>query len=129
MAWFYLFLAGACEMAWPLGFKYTNGFNTHVWAIALTMATMLLSFWLMSLAVRHGIHVGTAYAVWTGLGAAGTAVLGMILFSEPRDVVRLGCLSLIIAGVIGLKFLSPPEQPAAAPGAAAENTAREEANA
>jgi quaternary ammonium compound-resistance protein SugE len=126
MAWLYLFLAGLCEMAWPLGFKFTNGFKTHYWAVALTMATMLLSFWLMSVAVRNGIHVGTAYAVWTGLGAAGTAVLGMILFSEPRDMVRLGCLSLIIAGVIGLKLFSPPEQPAQS---AAGNVAGEEVKA
>src|SRR5207245_443471 len=108
MAWLYLFLAGPCEMAWPLGFKYTHGFKTHYGVIALTMATMLLSFWLMSVATAKGIPVGTAYAVWTGLGASGTAVLGIILFNEPRDTIRLSCLALIILGVVGLKFLSPP---------------------
>lgn len=119
MAWFLLFLAGLCEMAWPLGFKYTNGFKQHIWLIAATMAIMLLSFALMSQAVSRGIHVGTAYAVWTGFGAAGTAALGMYLFNEPRDVIRLACLGLIIIGVVGLKFLSPPEKPAASASATA----------
>ena len=109
MGWFYLILAGACEMVWPLGFKFTDGFSKHYWAIAGTMAVMLLSFGLMSLATKQGIHVGTAYAVWTGLGAAGTAILGMILFHEPRDAMRLSCLGLIIAGVVGLRFLAPEE--------------------
>jgi quaternary ammonium compound-resistance protein SugE len=111
MAWIFLLLAATCEMAWPIGFKYTNGFRTHYTFIALTMATMLLSFWLMSQSVARGIHIGTAYAVWTGLGAAGTVVLGMIMFKEPRDVVRLTFLAVIIVGVIGLKFVSPPDQP------------------
>ena len=70
----------------------------------------------------RGIHVGTAYAVWTGFGAAGTAALGMYLFNEPRDVVRLACLGLIIVGVVGLKFLAPPEKPVAA--AASDTTAQ-----
>src|SRR3954471_22306224 len=104
MAWFLLLLAGACEMAWPIGFKYTNGFKSNYPFIAATMATMILSFFLLSQATNRGIHVGTAYAVWTGLGAAGTAILGMFLFNEPRDATRLVCLSLIIAGVLGLKF-------------------------
>ncbi len=107
MAWLLLLLAGACEMAWPIGFKYTNGFKIHYWAIALTAGIMILSFWLLSQATSRGIHVGTAYAVWTGIGACGTAVLGMILFNEPKDAVRLSCLALIILGVLGLKFLSP----------------------
>jgi quaternary ammonium compound-resistance protein SugE len=71
------------------------------------MAVMLLSFWLLSQATSRGIHMGTAYAVWTGIGAIGTAILGMILFHEPRDAVRLGCLTLIIVGVLGLKLFSP----------------------
>jgi quaternary ammonium compound-resistance protein SugE len=108
MAWIFLLLAGACEMVWPLGFKYTNGFKTHFGFVALTFAIMILSFWLMSVATNRGIHVGTAYAVWTGLGAAGTAILGMILFNEPRDAIRISCLVLIIAGAVGLKFFSPP---------------------
>jgi quaternary ammonium compound-resistance protein SugE len=128
MAWLLLLLAGLCEMAWPIGFKYTNGFKSHVWLIAATMAIMLLSFFLMSQAVAKGIHVGTAYAVWTALGAAGTVMLGMWLFNEPRDVIRLSCLVLIIVGVVGLKFYSPPETtaPGAAPAAPAapETTAQ-----
>jgi len=119
MAWLYLLLAGVCEMAWPLGFKYTNGFRTHYGVVALTMATMLLSFGLLSLATNRGLHIGTAYAVWTGLGACGTAILGMMLFNEPRDLIRLSCLTLIILGVLGLKFLSSPAQPEPAAIAAA----------
>ena len=111
MAWLFLLFAAACEMAWPIGFKYTNGFRTHYPFIALTMAIMLLSFWLMSQSVSKGIHIGTAYAVWTGLGAAGTVILGMIMFKEPRDTIRLTFLAVIIVGVVGLKFVSPPEQP------------------
>jgi quaternary ammonium compound-resistance protein SugE len=114
MAWIYLVLAGACEMVWPLGFKYTNGFTEKYWAVALTFAMMITSFGLMMLATKGGIHVGTAYAVWTGLGATGTAILGMILFDEPRDVVRLACLGLIILGVVGLKLFSPGEKAVAA---------------
>lgn len=111
MPWLYLLLAGVCEMAWPLGFKYTNGFKTNYPVIAVTMATMLLSFGLLAQATSKGIHIGTAYAVWTGIGAAGTAMIGIFLFKEPRDFVRLSCLALIILGVIGLKYLSPPQQP------------------
>jgi quaternary ammonium compound-resistance protein SugE len=114
MAWLYLLIAGACEMVWPIGFKYTNGFKEHTWAIAGTLGVMLISFWLMSIAINRGIHVGTAYAVWTGIGACGTAILGMILFNEPRDWARLGCLALVIAGVIGLKLVSSAKQPAGA---------------
>jgi quaternary ammonium compound-resistance protein SugE len=80
----------------------------HYWSVAGTFGLMILSFYLMSVATKQGIPVGTAYAVWTGLGAAGTAVLGIMLFHEPRDVLRLSCLTLIIAGAVGLKFLSPP---------------------
>jgi quaternary ammonium compound-resistance protein SugE len=123
MAWLFLFLAGACEMAWPLGFKYTNGFRTHYGVVALTMASMLLSFALMSVAVNRGIHVGTAYAVWTGLGATGTAILGMMLYNEPRDLSRLACLGLVIVGVVGLKFFSPPEKKPSDEPAAASHVA------
>ena len=108
MGWFYLFLAGLCEMAWPLGFKYTHGFKDHYPIVGLTFAVMIASFGLMSIATNKGIPVGTAYAVWTGLGATGTVVLGMTLFHEPRDVVRLCCLGLIIAGIVGLKLYAPP---------------------
>ena len=111
MAWFLLLLASAFEMAWPLGFKYTNGFRSHYGVVGLTMAAMLLSFWLMGSAVNRGIHIGTAYAVWTGLGASGTALLGMYLYKEPADAARLTCLGLVIVGVIGLKLFSPAQQP------------------
>src|SRR2546423_13575581 len=108
MAWALLLIAGACEMVWPLGFKYTNGFKQHYGAVFTTFAVMGLSLWLMSQATAKGIHVGTAYAVWTGLGAAGTAVLGIILFNEPRDLTRLACLALVICRGGGVEFLSPP---------------------
>ena len=104
MRWVYLLFAGACEMVWPLGFKYTHGFKDHYPAIGGTVGVMLTSFWLMSLATNRGIPVGTAYAVWTGLGATGTVLLSMTLFHEPRDAWRLACLSLIILGVVGLKL-------------------------
>ena len=119
MAWLFLFAAGACEMLWPLGFKYTHGFRDHWLVVGLTFLIMLASFGLMSLATTRGIPVGTAYAVWTALGATGTVVLGMALFGESRDVVRLLCLGLIVAGVVGLKLrerpaaLAPAQPPAA----------------
>ena len=107
MAWFYLLLAGACEMVWPIGFKYTNGFKTHYGVMAVTLAIMTLSFALMSIATAKGIHVGTAYAVWTGIGASGTAIMGMILFHEPHDAFRLFCITLIVLGAAGLKLKAP----------------------
>ena len=122
MAWLLLILAAACEMAWPIGFKYTNGFKQHYWAVALTMAIMITSFALLSQATSRGIHVGTAYAVWTGLGAAGTAILGMYLFNEPRDAIRLACLGLIILGALGLKFLTPQASPDPSGTTAAQTT-------
>lgn len=118
MAWFYLIVAGLCEMVWPFGFKYTNGFTKHWWAIAGTMLMMLVSFALMSLASKT-LHVGTVYAVWTGMGAAGIAIIGMFLLNEPRDLWRIICISLIVIGAVGLKFGSTgstdvkPEQAAA----------------
>ena len=91
-------------MVWPIGFKYTHGFKTNFGIMAITFVVMMLSFALMSLATAKGIHVGTAYAVWTGIGVSGTTVLGMILFREPRDLFRLACITLIVAGAAGLKF-------------------------
>jgi quaternary ammonium compound-resistance protein SugE len=108
MAWIYLLIAGSCEMVWPIGFKYTNGFKEHTWATFLTFAVMGLSFWLLSVAINRGIHVGNAYAVWTGIGACGTAILGMMLFHEPRDLARLAFLAMIVIGAVGLKLVSPP---------------------
>jgi quaternary ammonium compound-resistance protein SugE len=108
LPWFFLVLAGVCEMAWPIGYKYTEGFARNVPAIAATVAVMVVSFLLMMAATRDPrMHVGTAYAVWTGLGAGGTAVLGMIMFNEPRSAARLACLTMVVLGVIGLKFVTP----------------------
>jgi quaternary ammonium compound-resistance protein SugE len=109
MAWIYILLAAACEMVWPIGFKYSGGFKTHSWVIVATLGIMLLSFWLMSKAIAGGMHVGTAYAVWTGIGACGTAILGMVFYNEPHDLLRIACLMLIVAGAFGLKYTSPPD--------------------
>ena len=95
-------------MIWPIGFKYTDGFKTHYGIMAITLAVMTLSFALMSIATAKGIHVGTAYAIWTGIGASGTAILGIILYKEPRDFFRLACITLIIIGTAGLKLRSTP---------------------
>ena len=104
MAWFYLLLAGLFEVVWAVGLKYTNGF-TRLWPSVGTVAAMIVSFDLLSRAVKT-IPIGTGYAVWTGIGAVGTALAGMILFDESRDVLRLLCIVLIVAGVLGLKFFS-----------------------
>lgn len=102
MAWFYLFVAGLFETGWAVGLKYTDGF-TKLWPSLATGIAMVASFVFLSLALKT-LPVGTAYAVWTGIGAAGTAVLGMVLFGESREVLRLVCLAFIIAGIVGLKF-------------------------
>jgi len=105
MAWFYLFLAGISEVGWAIGLKYTEGF-TRFWPSALTVVVMILSFVLLGQALRS-LPIGTAYAIWTGIGAIGTALAGMVLFGEPRDVLRLVCLALIVAGIVGLKVVTP----------------------
>jgi quaternary ammonium compound-resistance protein SugE len=104
MAWIYLFLAGLFECGWAIGLKYTEGF-TRLTPSLLTVAAMAISFLLLSTAMKT-IPVGTAYAVWTGIGAVGVAVLGMILFGESRDILRIISLMLIICGIIGLKLVS-----------------------
>ena len=104
MNWTYLLLAGVLEVAWAVGLKYTHGF-TRIGPSIFTVITMIASFWFLSKAVQT-IPLGTAYAVWTGIGVLGTAVLGMILFGEARDAPRLACIGLILAGIIGLKALS-----------------------
>lgn len=104
LAWFYLVLAGLAEIGWAVGLKYTEGFTKPLPTI-LTLAVMSLSFWLLSLAMRS-IPLGTAYAAWTGIGAVGTVILGMVLFGEPRDLARIGCIVLIVGGVVGLKVLA-----------------------
>nr|WP_304621521.1 quaternary ammonium compound efflux SMR transporter SugE [Rufibacter sp. XAAS-G3-1] len=103
-AWLYLIVAGICEIGWAIGLKYTEGF-TKLWPTVITVVIMILSFVLLAQAMRT-LPVGTAYASWTGIGAVGTVVLGMVLFNEPKDAVRLICIGLIIAGVLGLKFLA-----------------------
>ncbi len=104
MAWMSLLLAGLFEIVWALGLKFTDGF-TRLWPTLGTLAAMVLSIVLLEYAVRT-LPLGTAYAVWVGIGAAGTAVLGMILFGESREPLRILCLALIVAGVIGLKFVT-----------------------
>ena len=104
MAWIYLTVAGLFEIGWAVGLKYSDGFSKPV-ASLLTVAAMAMSIWLLSIAMKT-IPIGTAYAVWTGIGAIGVAILGMILFGESREILRVACLFLIIAGIIGLKLVS-----------------------
>ncbi|MGA7324388.1 MAG: multidrug efflux SMR transporter [Rhodomicrobium sp.] len=103
MAWTYLFLAGICEVGWAIGLKYSNGLSRPV-AAAFTIVLMLVSAGLLGLALRT-LPVGTAYAVWTGIGTVGTAVLGLYLFSEPATAVRLLGIGLVLAGVVTLKII------------------------
>lgn len=104
MAWFYLFIAGLFEVAWAIGLKYTHGF-TRVVPTALTLGSMAVSVGLLGLALKT-LPVGTAYAVWTGIGTVGTAALGIILLGEPVTALRLVCIGLIVAGIVGLKLLA-----------------------
>ncbi|MCA0399682.1 MAG: quaternary ammonium compound efflux SMR transporter SugE [Proteobacteria bacterium] len=104
MAWAILFLAGLFEIAWAIGLKYTEGFSRPV-PSALTLAAMAISVVLLGMALRT-LPVGTAYAIWTGIGAVGTAILGIVLFQEPAHAARLACIGLIVAGIIGLKLAS-----------------------
>ena len=103
MPWLLLILAGLLEVGWAIGLKYTDGF-TRPWPSVWTLAAMAASVALLALAMRS-LPVGTAYAVWTGIGAVGTVALGIVLFDEPATVPRLGCIALIIAGIAGLKVL------------------------
>ena len=105
MAWAILFVAGLCEIAWAVGLKYTDGF-TRAGPTTAVLVAMVASVWLLAIALRT-IPVGTGYAVWTGIGAVGTAILGMVLFDEPRDALRLACIALIVAGIVGLKLVTP----------------------
>jgi quaternary ammonium compound-resistance protein SugE len=105
MAWTYLVVAGIFEIAWALGLKYSAGF-TKLGPSLFTAGAMLISIYLLSLALRT-LPVGTGYAVWTGIGAIGTATLGMLLFHESRDAARILCIVLIVAGILGLKLTSP----------------------
>ncbi len=104
MAWVYLILASAFEVAWAMGLKSTQGF-TRLWPSVYVLAMGTASVVLLAQATKQ-LPIGTAYAVWTGIGAVGTAALGMVLFGESRDAARLACMALIIGGVIGLKMVS-----------------------
>ncbi|MCF1742147.1 quaternary ammonium compound efflux SMR transporter SugE [Paradevosia shaoguanensis] len=104
MAWIYLIIAGFFEVGWAIGLKYTEGF-TRIVPSTLTVVSMIVSVLLLGLALRE-LPVGTGYAVWTGIGTVGTAVLGIYLFGEPATAARLACIALIVSGIAGLKFLS-----------------------
>jgi quaternary ammonium compound-resistance protein SugE len=105
MSWVYLFIAGLLEVAWAVGLKYTNGFTKLIPSL-WTLLAMLGSIGMLGLALRQ-LPLGTAYAVWTGIGTVGTAIAGMVLLNEPAGALRLGAIGLIAAGIIALKFLSP----------------------
>ena len=104
MAWAYLAVAGLFEIGWAIGLKYSDGFSKPLPSL-LTAVAMGFSIWLLALAMKT-IPVGTAYAVWTGIGAVGVAVLGMLLFGESREIMRVTCLFLIVTGIVGLKIVS-----------------------
>lgn len=104
MSWLILFLAGLFEIGWAIGLKYTEGF-TRLWPSLWTIAAMAISVALLGIAVRH-LPIGTAYAVWTGIGAVGTVILGIVLFGDPASAARLVCVALIIAGILGLKLVA-----------------------
>lgn len=105
MAWIALFFAGLFEIGWAVGLKYTEGF-TRLAPSALTIAAMVASLWLLALALKS-LPLGTSYAVWTGIGTVGTAVLGIVLFGESTDPLRLLCIGLIVIGIAGLKVVTP----------------------
>ena len=104
MAWTILFVAGLMEIGWAIGLKYTEGFSRLVPSV-LTLGCMLASIVLLGLAVKT-LPIGTAYAVWTGIGAVGTAILGIILFGDPATALRLACIGLIVSGIVGLKLVT-----------------------
>ncbi len=104
MSWIYLFIAGIMEIGWAVAMKYSHGF-TKLWPSAISITIMVLSVLFLALAIKH-LPLGTAYAVWTGIGAVGTAIAGIILFHDPATAARLACLGLIVAGIVGLKLLS-----------------------
>ena len=104
MAWFYLLIAGLLEVGWAIGLKYTEGFS-RLWPSVLTIVAMIFSLAFLGLALKT-LPVGTAYAVWTGIGAIGTVILGIYLFDEPATAARLACIGLILAGIVGLKLVA-----------------------
>jgi quaternary ammonium compound-resistance protein SugE len=104
MAWLYLVIAGVFEIGWAVGLKYTEGFS-RLWPSLWTLAAMTLSIAMLGLALRS-LSLGTAYAVWTGIGTVGTVIFGMILFGDPATAGRLLCIALIVSGIVGLKLLA-----------------------
>ncbi|WP_411819045.1 quaternary ammonium compound efflux SMR transporter SugE [Hyphococcus formosus] len=104
MAWLILVLAGLFEVGWAVGLKYTEGF-TRLWPTLGTVAAMVISMALLGLALRS-LPLGTAYAVWTGIGTIGTVIFGIIFFAEQADIARLFCVALIVAGIVGLKLFT-----------------------
>lgn len=105
MAWVILFLAGLTEVGWAVGLKYTEGF-TRLVPTVLTVTCMIASLGLLGIALKT-LPIGTAYAIWTGIGTIGTALLGIALFGESASALRLACIGLIVAGIVGLKLVSP----------------------
>jgi quaternary ammonium compound-resistance protein SugE len=104
MAWFSLMIAGMFEVVWAIAMKYSNGFSKPIPAM-ITVAGMILSFYFLAISLRS-LPIGTAYAVWTGIGAIGTVILGMVLFGEPQTMSRLFLIGLILCGIVGLKITS-----------------------
>ncbi|MGI9288509.1 MAG: DMT family transporter [Pseudomonadales bacterium] len=104
-AWVSLLIAGLFEVVWAISMKYSVGF-TKLWPSVITLAAMWVSFAFLSYSLKH-IPIGTAYAIWVGIGAVGVAALGMLWFKEPATLARIACISLIVAGAVGLKLLSP----------------------
>lgn len=102
MPWLWLIVAGLLEISWAVGLKYTDGFSKLLPSV-VTVVLMLASFWCLAQAVK-GLPLGTSYAIWTGIGAVGTAIAGIVLFKEPATAARLACMVLIVAGIAGLKF-------------------------
>ena len=105
MAWVILIIAGLFEVGWAVGLKYTEGFS-RLWPSLGTAAAMIVSLVLLGVALKT-LPLGTAYAIWTGVGAVGTAILGIVLFGDPAGLTRIACIGLIVAGIVGLKLVTP----------------------